>query len=111
MKRLLTLVALFAAAGGCAPMEWVKADATPEQAAEDSKQCQDVAWREANLRWARYYGAYGPMQYQDSIGRRFLVWPWGPFSDPYGDRYLEESRLTNYCMRAKGYELRNAPKS
>jgi len=110
MKRLLTLVALLAAAG-CASMEWVKDGATPEQIAEDSKQCQDSAWHETNLRWARSFGAYGPMQYQDSVGRRFLVWPWGPFSDPYGDRYLEESRRTNYCMRARGYELKSVPKS
>ncbi len=110
MERVLVAVLALAAAG-CAPMEWVKADATPEQVAEDSKQCQDSAWREANLRWSRYYGSIGPMVYSDSLSRRFLVWPWGPFSDPYGDRYLEESRLTNYCMRARGYELKSAPKS
>ena len=110
MERLL-VVCLVLAVAGCAPVEWVKADATPEQLAEDSKQCQDIAWRETQLRGSRYYGQIGPMAYSDSLSGRFLVWPWGPFSDPYGDRYLEESRLANHCMRARGYELKNVPKS
>ena len=43
-------------------------------------------------------------------GRRLLVWPYSPFGDPFGDRYFEESRLTDFCMRAKGYELVPADK-
>lgn len=110
MSRLVPLAALLLL-WGCASVEWVKPDATPEQLAEDSKQCEESAYRETNLRAARYFGQYGPMIYQDSLSRRFLVWPWGPFSDPYGDRYMEERRLSNFCMRSKGYELKSVPKS
>jgi hypothetical protein len=34
----------------------------------------------------------------------------GPFFDPYYDRTMEEQRLANFCMRAKGYELAPVPK-
>jgi hypothetical protein len=36
-------------------------------------------------------------------GRR-SVSPAGTFSDPDGERYMQESRLTGECMRGKGYE-------
>jgi hypothetical protein len=70
-------------------MQWVKGDATPEQMAQDAAQCQDEAWREAQFRswpsrnygWRRYGGS--------------------GFSDPF----FEESRLADFCMRIKGYEL------
>jgi hypothetical protein len=32
------------------------------------------------------------------------VVPYSPFG-PFGDAYIEESRLAHFCMRAKGYEL------
>jgi len=97
------IVSLLVAA--CAPMQWMKADANPQQADTDLKACQDEAWRESNWRSTYYFGAIGPMAYQDPLGRRLLVWPYGPFSDPFGDRFIEESRLANFCMRSKGYEL------
>ena len=43
--------------------------------------------------------------YQDALGRRYVSWPGSPFADPFGSQFLEESRLTNFCMRAKGWEL------
>jgi hypothetical protein len=104
MNRLAaSLISL--ALTGCAPMQWVKADADSAQADADLKNCQDQAWREANWHSLYYFGAVGPMVYNDSLGRRFLVWPYGPFADPFGERFMEESRLSNFCMRAKGYEL------
>ncbi len=70
-------------------MQWVKPDAPPEQISLDAAQCQDEAWREAQFRsWpSRYYGR----------GRRYG----SGFSDPF----FEESRLSDFCMRIKGYEL------
>jgi len=102
-RRSIALVLLLATA--CTPMQWVKPDAPPEQIEQDLKTCQDEAWREVNWRSPHYYGALGPMLYPDYMGRRFLVWPYGPFADPYGERFLEEARLADFCMRAKGYEL------
>jgi hypothetical protein len=69
-------------------MQWVKADATPEQVAQDAAQCQNEAWREAQFRsWpSRYYGR-----------RRY--------GSGFSDSFFEESRLADFCMRIKGYEL------
>jgi hypothetical protein len=103
--RWLCIVVVSLLIAACAPMQWMKADANPTEADADLKTCQDEAWREANWRSTYYFGAIGPMLYQDQLGRRLLAWPYGPFSDPFGDRFLEESRLANFCMRSKGYEL------
>ena len=71
--------------------------------ARDSE--QQEAWREAQWRsflfLDRYYGGTTIV---DSRGRHIFV-PYAPFGDPFGDRYLEESRLAQFCMRAKGYQL------
>ena len=105
--RPITVLALLSAATAitaCTPMQWVKADATPERLQEDSIHCQQEAWREARTRsW--YYRPFSPVFIRDASGRNFLGWPYGPYSDPFGDPYLEESRLTQFCMRSKGYEL------
>jgi hypothetical protein len=84
-------------------MQWVKADATPEQLDQDSIQCQQDAWREARFR-AWYYRPLVPTVLVDRAGRRFLSYG-GTLPDPFGDPFLEESRLANFCMRSKGYEL------
>ncbi len=103
---LLSTTCLLAA---CAPMQWVKADATPEQMNRDGMQCQQDAWREARLHpW--YYPPIGPVVAQDAAGRISIGWPSGPFADPFGDPFLEEGRLAQYCMRSKGYELVPADK-
>ena len=105
MKRPLAAVLLVAAAA-CAPMEWTRGDATPEQISADMRACRDQAWREAS--WSSLaYGSWGPPLFADPFfGRRYLGWPYAsPFGDPFGDRFLEEARLTNFCMRAKGYDL------
>ncbi len=105
MKRAaLVLLSLLAAA--CTPMEWIRADATPEQVAADMKACRQQAWREATwLSFNGYYRTYGPFFY-DPFGRPYHGWPYySPFADPWDDRFLQESRLTDFCMRAKGYAL------
>lgn len=105
MKRLVALVSLAALLAGCAPMEWTRSDATPEQMAADMRACREQAWRETRWNYFNYYGATGPAVFADPFGRHYL-WPYyGPFGDPFGDRFMEESRLANFCMRAKGYEL------
>jgi hypothetical protein len=95
MQRFLPLVLLLAV--GCAPMDWMRSDAAPEQVQADMQACRDQAWRES--RWPTF-------AFADPFGRRYLNWPYtAPFADPYGERFLEEARLANFCMRAKGYEL------
>jgi len=84
-------------------MQWVKPDATAEQATLDSATCQEAAWREARSR-AWYYPPFAP-PFRDPLGRRMFGWSYGPYGDPFGDPYLEESRLAQFCMRNKGYEL------
>lgn len=85
-------------------MEWVRPDATAEQVSQDALHCQQEAWREARMR-AWYYRPLGPVPFRDARGRRFLAWPHDPWGDPFGDPYLEEGRLAQFCMRSKGYEL------
>jgi hypothetical protein len=104
VKGFCTAV-LLALATGCAPMEWTKPDTSPEQFTADSQQCEMAAWREARWGYMDNYGAFGPWMYRDAFGRPFAGRPFGPFYDPLGERYMEEQRLANFCMRAKGYEL------
>jgi hypothetical protein len=102
----LIAVAVLALTAACTPMQWVKEDATAQQLKEDSIQCQQDAWREARMRiW--YYRPLGASFTRDnpSIG-----WPYGPSGDPFWDPYLEESRLTQFCMRSKGYQLQPVEK-
>lgn len=87
----------------CTPMQWVKEDVTPAQAEADAAHCQQEAWREAQFRsWA--YRPFSPILLRDPAGRPYVAWN-GPFFDPYGERFMEESRLAQFCMRAKGYRL------
>ena len=106
MRRIALLALLVA--GGCAPAQWTRQDASDEQMSRDLKECRDTAFWEAQR---RPYGFQhvGPMVVQDSAGRRFFVYPYGPFADPYGERFIEEGRLANFCMRSRGYELAPAP--
>jgi hypothetical protein len=98
--RLLLLAILLS---GCTPMQWVRPGITPEQLNLDAAQCQQDAWREAQWR-SFMYRPFGPTLFTDGRGRRFL-WPYSPFGDPFGDQFMEESRLAHFCMRSKGYEL------
>jgi hypothetical protein len=98
-----SLLALTFLAAGCTPLQWVRQDATAEQLDKDMAQCQQEAWREAQWR-AFMYRPFGPTLLTDGRGRRFF-WPNSPLGDPFGDQFMEESRLAHFCMRAKGYEL------
>lgn len=104
---ILPLVLLLAA--GCTPLQWVRQDAGPAQLEQDLTLCQRQAWREASWRsW--FYRPLGPTVIQDLRGRPVLIWPYSPFGDPFGERFFEEARLADFCMRAKGYELVPADK-
>jgi hypothetical protein len=101
MKLFWTIVLAFLVAA-CTPMEWVRPDAPPEQAQADSQQCQMAAWQEARWRALEYRSMWGPAFYYDRFGRAVPApLAFNPFADPY----MEEQRLANFCMRAKGYEL------
>ncbi len=104
---LLPLAALVLAA--CAPMQWVKRDAPAGQLQADLNECQHQAWQESRARMM-FYHPMAPAVVQDSIGRRFLVYPYGPFADPFGHQFAEEGRLTNFCMQNKGWSLQEVPK-
>jgi hypothetical protein len=104
MKHFWT-IALLMLAAACTPVQWVRPDADAAQLDADSRQCQMQAWQEARWRSFSYFGMDGPYFYRDPLGRPFLASAHGPFRDPFGDRFMEESRLANFCMRAKGYEL------
>jgi hypothetical protein len=105
MKRILIAATTLILVAGCAPMGWVKPDASAAELQQDMQQCQQAAWDEANYQSFQYFGSYGPFMYRDAFGRRYAAWPRSPFYDPFGDRFFEESRLARFCMRAKGYEL------
>jgi hypothetical protein len=89
---------------GCTPMEWIKPDVTPEEREQDAIACQQEAWHEARWR-AWYYRPYPIAPFRDASGRFFFPGPYSYFSDPFGDPFLEEGRLAQFCMRSKGYEL------
>jgi hypothetical protein len=105
----LIVMAAAVLVSACTPMEWVKPDTTAEQLRDDAIYCQQEAWREARLRgW--YNRPFAPVFIRDPSGRAVMGWPYGPAGDPFGDPYLEENRLTQFCMRAKGYELQPVEK-
>jgi hypothetical protein len=108
MRRswIATAAVLLAA---CTPMQWVRQDVTAEQAAADEEFCRQAAWHEANFRYLGY-GPFGPWFRRDVWGRPFFYHPAGPFFDPTLDRDIDESRLTDFCMRSKDYQLVPAPK-
>jgi len=104
--RPAIIAALAAVLAGCTPMQWVKrGGATPEQFDQDRAQCRQQAWGEAQ--WRMWLARpLGPIPARDRFGRAFPFWPsYGPYADPFFDPYMEELRLTNFCLQAKGYEL------
>jgi hypothetical protein len=105
-RHWIATAALLIAA--CAPMQWVRSDVTPEQAAMDEELCRQAAWQETNYRYLDY-GPFGPWMNRDTFGHPLFYPPYGPFFDPYMDRAYDETRLTDFCMRSKGYQLEPAP--
>ena len=108
MRRIAIVLAL--AATACTPMQWVKPDVPAEQFRADEQECRQSAWREAQFRSWHYHAMLGPVFARDASGRGFFVWPTTPLTDPYGHQLMEEHRLAQFCMEAKGYQLAPAPK-
>lgn len=108
MRRIAFVVLLLAA--GCTPMQWQKPDITAEQLRADEEDCRQRAWREASLYAWHYQTMWGPVFARDPYGRGAMVWPGSPMADPYGYQMMEEARLAQFCMEAKGYKLVPAPK-
>jgi len=85
--RALTLLLLIA---GCAPVEWARPDATPEQAQADAADCQQRAWHEAQWRSFTYRPSYRYSRWRD------------PF---WGNSFLDEAQFARFCMEVRGYRL------
>lgn len=96
MRSALPLLIALAAAG-CAPMAYQKAGVTAAQASVDEQECRSMAARETLP-----MGMWIP-------GRPFGWRPRHYFGDPLLDRMQAESSLADFCMRARGYELRQLP--
>lgn len=92
MRCALSLLILLAVAG-CAPMAYQKAGVTTTQVSADEQECRSMAAREAPP-----IGMWVPGR---PFGRRH----------PFGmlDRMQTESGLADFCMRARGYELKALP--
>ena len=104
-------IAIFLLAlAACAPGQWGRKDTAEAQVQDDLRACEEEAYREAN-KVPYPYPTMGPAILQDSTGRRFNVYPIGPFADPNGERYMREGRPARECMRKKGYELVPAERS
>ncbi len=100
MSRRFASFALALALCACAGPQWVRPDASAEQADKDTVDCQRYAANEATV---RAQGFYGPSYYGPFYSRRAITRP-DPGWDPYGNRQLDEARLTDLCMRSKGYQ-------
>lgn len=107
MRRFALIPLLLAA---CTPMQWQRADATPEQLRADEQECRSLAWREASYRSWQYQSMMGPVFARDATGRGLFVWPGGSVVDPYGYQLADEQRLAQFCMESRGYDLVPVPK-
>jgi hypothetical protein len=105
MRKVPPLL-LLALVSACAFPEtrWEKAGVDEKVTANDLTDCRRAARREAFETWP--YFTYGPPYWG------FPYWGWGPSYRglPYWNRYSSnqfyaESRLTDFCMRNKGYQL------
>jgi hypothetical protein len=108
MRRLippLLVPLLLLAAAACTPVQWARQDTAPEQLSRDLALCHQDAWREAQTRSLLFMNrSFGATTIVDPQGRTVVV-PSSPLGDPFGDAYIDESRLTAFCMRGKGYQL------
>ncbi|MBS0520843.1 MAG: hypothetical protein JSR90_19240 [Proteobacteria bacterium] len=100
MRKVPPLL-LLALASACSFPEtrWEKAGSDEKATAADLSDCRRAARQEAFDAWP--YFVYGPP-----------YWGWGPpyWGPPYwsgvsSDRFYNEGRLTDFCMRNKGYRL------
>ena len=101
MKPVLIATVVLAAAACASSPQWSKKEASADQTRSDLLACSTAASREV-AKIPQPHPSMGPAVMQPP-GRR-SVSPAKTFSDPEGERYMQESRLTGECMRGKGYE-------
>ena len=90
MGKVVPFMLLLAAAGCALPdTRWVKPGADEQATANDIVACRHAAEQES---------------YNSPI---FVspVWAGRHWSQAEADRFYDESRLANFCMRNKGYQL------
>jgi hypothetical protein len=101
-SRLLPLLAA-AALAACTPMRWEHPSLGAAQTEADLGECGRAAWIEAQHQSFLYGGFYrGPSYYRGRDGRLYYDPFWG---NRMNDTFYAESRLRDYCMRSKGYNL------
>ena len=108
MRRIAVALVGAALLSGCASVQWAKPDTSLEQTRADEEDCFQLSWREAQARSWRYPAA-GPVFAPSASGGGLMMWPSGSMVDPYGYQMLDQDRLTQFCMEAKGYQLVPAP--
>ncbi|MBM3491176.1 MAG: hypothetical protein FJX68_12140 [Alphaproteobacteria bacterium] len=92
---------------GCTPVHWTRQGLVPAETQADLAYCRQAAWQEAWLEsWRRQFHA-PPKVVRGRDGRIYYV-ERHPFGYD-GDALFRELDLTNFCMRAKGYELTRVP--
>jgi len=95
MRRILPFLMLMTVPACALPQtRWEKDGADEKMALNDLGYCKKAARDEAFTTYPYGFGSpfYGFHRYAGS-------WAWD------NDRYYAESRLTSFCMRAKGYQL------
>ena len=104
MRKVLPILLMLGVAACADDMRWMKPGVSDEGAAVDLGSCRHAAQLEAN----RYYypGGWGWPGWGWGFGRRSSLF-WRMRADD--DRFIAENRLTNFCMRTKGYELTRIP--
>ena len=109
--KAFCLAVLVLLVGGCASVEWTKPGVSADELAADTQQCQEVAWAESRGRYLdRTYPYGGVWLYQDPLRRPFVGYPYTPYGDPFTDPYMVQTRLTEFCMRSRGYDLAEVKK-
>ena len=105
-SRFRLAAVLLVALAACAPVQWTRNGLVAAEAEADYAYCRRAAQQEAWLQtWRRQFHE-PPAVVRGRDGRIYYVER--PFGD-LGVTMFRELDLTNFCMRAKGYELTPAP--
>ncbi len=102
MRRLPVILAATALLGACTPMRWDHPAFGPEQTVQEASECRQQAWLESQRQPFMYDGWRYPRYVRGADGRIRA------YASPYymmNDRYFDEMRLADFCMRSKGFRL------
>jgi hypothetical protein len=107
MTRAIGLGLTVMLLAACAQLRWTRDGMVPAELPADLAYCRQAAWQEAWLEsWHRQFHVV-PRVVRGQDGRLYYA-ERRPFGLD-GDTLFRELDLTNFCMRAKGYELTPAP--